>query len=76
MEKEYRVVFIDITNSVKSKLNPKVNGDNLSREMEAAMNELYREGYVWERAIDIDGHPSLMTEGYMLVFRKDSNKNG
>jgi hypothetical protein len=71
MDKEYRIVFIDSSNSIKSKLNPKINGDNMAREMEAAMNELYAQGYVFEREILIDAHINLVKEGYMLVFRKE-----
>lgn len=71
MDQEYRIVFIDSSNSIKSMLNPKINGDNMAREMEAAMNELYADGYVFEREIEIDGHVNLVKEGYMLVFRKE-----
>lgn len=71
MDKEYRIVFIDSSNSIKSMLNPKINGDNMAREMEAAMNELYADSYVFEREIEIDGHVNLVKEGYMLVFRKE-----
>jgi hypothetical protein len=43
----------------------------MAREMEAAMNELYAQGYVFEREILIDAHINLVKEGYMLVFRKE-----
>ncbi|MEL7121934.1 MAG: hypothetical protein AAFO07_20975 [Bacteroidota bacterium] len=66
----YKVRFIDSKSSRVSKLNYRLDGDNLAREMEALCNEMGSDGYELDKIQLIDSHQTTIIEGYLVIFKK------
>ncbi len=80
--KAYKTVFIPIDSQKSSMWTGKVeelNGDAISRELQAAINEKVQEGYrlhsmegINSTALILSAHPTTFTSGFMLVFEKEN----
>ena len=67
---EYKTIFIDSQNSKKGTLAPIINGDNMAREMQAALNQMHTEGFTFFNSIEVNSSVNTMMEGVILIFRR------
>ena len=68
----YKTIYIDGTNHIKSKLNPYIIGDDLAREIERQVNDMDAMGYSLNRIIT-PNHvgAGLAMQGMILLFEKN-----
>lgn len=72
----YKTIYIDGSNHIKSKLNPYIIGDDLAREIEKQVNDMDAMGYHLNRIIS----PAQVAAGYVmtgmiLLFEKNERTN-
>ena len=59
----YKTIYIDGKNHIKSKLNPYIIGDDLAREVEKQVNDMDAMGYHLNRIIS----PTQVAAGYVMT---------